>query len=359
MDTDVVIIGAGVIGLGISSEFPNEYQKFVLEKNSKYGLETSSRNSEVIHSAINYPHNSLKAKFCLEGNHLMYEACSKYNIPNKKIGKLIIAKDENELSLLEKKLIQAKNNGVENISIIDKIELQKLEPNIKADAALFSQDTGIINAHEFMDHLYRKSKENNTELAFNHEVISIEEITEGYKIVARFQDDIYDIKTRFLINAAGLNAHKISNMLGFNHEQYYFKGDYFNVHNGKNNLVSRLIYHVVKENFPGLGIHIALSLNNDMRLGPDAYPVDEIDYKINEDKKILFYENVNSFFPKLELEDLSPGISGIRPKIQKQGFGDFYIKQDLPEFINLLGIDSPGLTSSLAIAKYVNKLLFR
>ena len=166
MDVKIAVIGAGVVGLAISLELSNGSENIVvLEKNSKYGLETSSRNSEVIHSAINYPNNSLKAKFCLEGNHLMYKTCSKYNIHHRRIGKLIIAQSKDEISIVEKKLIQAKNNGVENISLIDKNEIKKLEPNIIAEAALFSQDTGIISAHEFMDYLYRKSKQNNVVLS--------------------------------------------------------------------------------------------------------------------------------------------------------------------------------------------------
>lgn len=357
MDFGITIIGAGVIGLAIASELPEKYNKIVLEKNFNYGDETSSRNSEIIHSAINYPKNSLKARLCFEGNSLIYEACYKNEIPHKKIGKLIIAQNDEEIQDLEFKLTQARENNVKNVSLISRNKLKELEPNIEARAALLSEDTGIMNAHYFMNYLFNQSKKNNSEFLFNNEVINIDKVSQGYEIELKNGEKF---TTEILINAAGLNSHKIANLLGFNYKQYYFKGDYFSVHNGKNKLVSRIIYPVSKKDSPGLGIHITLDLNGRMKLGPDAYLVEEINYNVDENKKNLFYEDVKKFFPLLELNDLEPDISGIRPKLQgiNDSFKDFYINQDLPGLINLMGIESPGLTSSLAIAKHVKKLLF-
>ena len=353
--------------MALASELFQKYNVFVLEKNSKYGRETSSRNSEVVHSAINYPSGTLRAKLCLEGNELIRRLCTENNfdIPYKQIGKLIIAQDKDGIETLEKKLIQAQENGVKNILRISESELKDKEPNIRAKEALLIQSTGIISAHSFMDYLFNKSKENGVEILPRNEVIYLEKTTEGYKVRVKSDEGDYEFTTDILINAAGLNAHKISQMLGINIKQYYCKGDYFSVGNGKNKLVSKLIYPVVKQNHPGLGTHITLGLNGEMRLGPDTTYIDEAteitenSYRVDENKTQKFYEDVHEYFPPLRLEDLIPVMSGIRPKLQGPGepWRDFYIQQDLPGFINLLGIESPGLTSSLAIARYVCELI--
>lgn len=362
MDADLTIIGAGVIGLAVASEFANDKLRlYILEKNESHGLGISSRNSEVIHAGIYYPYGSLKAALCIEGRELIYETCKKENIPHSRLGKLIIATSANEISEIEGLLRNAAGNGIKSLSILDKRQIGQIEPDIKAVSALFSPDTGIVSAHCLMDYYLRNAKKNGAEIVYATEVKGIARMQDGYKISTfNTAGEVFEFTTEKVVNAAGLQSDIVAKMTGTDYSLAYCKGDYFSISNIKPDVVKRLIYPVPEKNHVGLGVHLTLDLNGRMRLGPDAVYTDRIeDYRVDSNKRDLFYGSAVKFLPFIRKEDLVPDMSGIRPKLQKkgEGFRDFVIREDLPGFVNLVGIESPGLTAAPAIARYVKKIL--
>lgn len=365
---NITIVGAGVIGLSIAAELAKNYRDiFIIEKNSSFGQETSSRNSEVIHAGIYYPKNSLKAKTCIEGRRLLYDFCAKNNIAYKKIGKLIVAIDKNELEELEALFKRGLENDVEDLKLLSKEEIKKLEPNIEAEAAIYSPSTGILDTHRFMENLILQFKNLRGQIAYNTELTGIDKVKEGFIVnVEDKREGGFKFFTGIFINCAGLNSDKVARMIDLakeGHRLKYCKGDYFRVHNNKARFINRLVYPVPKVGRAGLGIHATLDLAGGLRLGPDDEYVDKIDYNIDTSKRKVFYESAKKFLPFIELEDLSPDTSGIRPKLQGPGedFRDFIIKEEtengFPGFINLIGIESPGFTSSLSIAKIVKEIV--
>ena len=365
---NITIIGAGVIGLAIARELSQNYEDIlVVEKNSSFGQEISSRNSEVIHAGIYYPEGSLKAETCIEGRHLLYEYCAKNNIGYKKTGKLIVAIKDDEIKSLEELLANGLGSGVEDLKLLSRNEVKSIEPNIKAKTAIYSPSTGILDSHSLMKKLAAEAKSNNGEIAYNTEVIGINKISEGYKVsVEDKSEGNFSFLSRIVINSAGLDSEKIAQMAGLKNKEYqlkYCKGDYFRVHNNKAKFISKLIYPVPTKNKVSLGIHATLDLAGELRLGPDEEYVERLNYDIDHKKQKAFYDSVAEFLPFIKPDDLSPDTSGIRPKLQGQGegFRDFIIKDEIssgfPGFINLIGIESPGLTSCLSIAKRVKTLV--
>jgi len=367
-----VIIGAGVVGLAIASELSNSRQNIlVIERHPSFGWETSSRNSEVIHSGIYYPEDSLKTQLCIEGNRLLYEWCNKFNVPHKRIGKLIVAVDSDEIEDLHNLFEQGKKNGVENLQLLTKYEVASFEPNIKAAEAIYSPNTGIIDTHNLMQSFENYAINHSVDIIYNHSVEKIEKIAEGYNLNVKSMDgDIFKISSLIVINSAGLDSDRIAQSVGIdiekNHYQlHYCRGHYFKITPSKSNFVNHLIYPAPAKNSVGLGIHITPDLAGMLKLGPDTMylPENIQEYIIPEGLKEKFYESVKRFCPSLELQDLTPDQAGIRPKLQgpNEGFRDFIIKNErglgLPNFINLIGIDSPGLTSCIAIAKYVSSII--
>jgi L-2-hydroxyglutarate oxidase LhgO len=362
MDCDVTIIGAGVIGLAIASEIANnKIDVYILEKNESHGMGISSRNSEVIHAGIYYPPDSLKAKFCVEGREILYDTCKKNNIPYKKVGKLIIATIEEEMAGIEQLRSKAIRNGVSSVSILGKKEIQNMEPNIKAMGALFSPETGIINVHSLMDYYLHKAKMKGADIAYQTKVIGIEALNAGYKIsTLNGEGEYFEFTTERVINSAGLHSDDVARMIGKDYSLHYCKGDYFSINSMKNGMVQRLIYPVPEENHVGLGVHLTLDLSGRMKLGPDAIYIDRAeDYRVDAKKRDQFYESAFKFLPFIHREDVAPEISGIRPKLQGPGesFRDFIISEDLPGLVNLVGIESPGLTAAPSIAKYVKMII--
>jgi len=364
---EITIIGAGIVGLAIASELSQEKEVVVLEKNSNYGQETSSRNSEIIHAGIYYNENSLKAKLCLEGNHLLYDLCNKNNIPHKKTGKLIVATEDSEISQLEELIKRGMNNGVNEIEIISQKEIKNLEPLISAKAALHSKSTGIINTHSLMDFFYAGAHSNNAVFAFNSPVMNIEKQKEIYEVTIKDGNDYFTFTTQIIINSTGLNSDKIAEMVGIDinkakYKLHFCKGEYFTIKN--NNIkLNHLIFPLPNKKLIGLGIHTTLDLGGSLRLGPNAFYVNEINYDVDESHKKEFFESARQYIPCLKEEDLQPGFSGIRPKLQgKNGdYRDFIISHEtengFPGLINLIGIESPGLTCAPSIAAYVKNII--
>jgi len=370
MDTGITIIGAGVVGLAIAEKLSEEYNNvFLIEKHSSFGQETSSRNSEVIHAGIYYTRNSLKAKLCVEGKQLLYEYCKKYDVPFKNCGKLIVATSVEEIEVIKGIRQTAIKNGVDDLLILGKEKIAELEPNIFALEAIFSPSTGIVDSHSLMKQYETNAVNNGCQIVYGSEVTGISKLKKGYKITLLDADKKnYSFTTNIVINSAGLTSDLVSGMVGISDEKLkilFCKGEYFRINPPKNHLISRLVYPVPHQNMEGIGIHVTIDMAGGVKLGPDVKYLESniYDYKLTASKQEAFFRSARKFLPFLEFDDISPEMAGIRPKIQKPGepLRDFYIKEEsrrgYPGFINLIGIESPGLTSSLAIAEYVNVLV--
>jgi len=353
-----------VIGLAIAAQVASRRQVYVLEKNETFGQEASSRNSEVIHAGIYYPKGSLKAKMCLEGSAMLYELCEREGIGYKRLGKVIVAANETEVDDLERLLNQGKENGAIGLKMLSRQELEELEPKVNGVAAIFSPATGIIDSHALMKYFITKAKNDGAEIAYTSKVVGIEKVADGYEVTI---EDGFSFKTSIVINCAGLNSDRIAELAGIDiveagYKLHYCKGEYFSVGHGKNKLVQRLIYPVPPKD-EDVGIHVTLDLKGGMCLGPNARFVDRIDYAVDSSQKQAFYHSAIKLLPFIEYDDLEPEMAGIRPRLQQPGedFRDFVIRHEydrgLPGFINLVGIDSPGLTASPAIAKHVGDMV--
>ena len=361
----VTVVGAGVIGLAVAAQVAGEGREvYILEKNETFGTETSSRNSETIHAGIYYPEGSLKAKMCVAGNALLYDICRRFGIAGKRTGKLIVAIRDQEVEKLEALLEQGKKNGVEDLKMISKKEMKAIEPNVKAEAAIFSPATGVIDSYGLMRYFVNRAGEKGAGIAFKSKVIGIEQLHGGYQVVVEGGSGLFSFRTDLLVNCAGLYSDRIAQLAGIDvngagYNLHYCKGEYFSVSNNKNSMVKRLIYPAPDSGTGGVGIHTVMDVEGRMRLGPNARYVDEIDYRVDSLQKEYFYSSVKRFLPFLEFDDLEPEMAGIRPKLQGpgEGFRDFIIKHEeergLPGFINLIGIESPGLTCAPAIANHV------
>ncbi len=366
---DITIIGAGVVGLAVAAQVASKDREvYVLEKNEKFGQETSSRHSGVIHSGIYYPEGSLKAKMCIAGNRILYELCKRYDIGHSRLGKLIVATSDEETGELQTLLERGQRNGAEGLRMLSRREVKELEPNIEGIAAILSPSTGIIDSHALMKYFIARAKERCTQIAYCTEAMGIEKVADGYKVTVEDSTGSFSFTTRILINCAGLYSDKVAELAGIDiagagYKLHYCKGEYFSVASDKSRLVRRLIFPVPPPEFTSLGIHVTFDLDGRMRLGPSIHYVDSIDYAVNNQHKQLFYDSVRRFLPFIEYDDLEPEMAGIRPKLQEPGgdIKDFVIRDEsdnnLPGFINLIGIESPGLTASPAIAEYVGGLV--
>jgi L-2-hydroxyglutarate oxidase LhgO len=369
MDANITIVGAGVIGLAIAEEVSANFENvFLVEKYLTFGQETSSRNSEVIHAGIYYPEGSLKARLCVEGKTLLYDYCKKYGIPFNNCGKLIVATTPEEIGIIEGIRETARKNGVDLV-LMGRKEIEIMEPEIFALKALFSPTTGIVDTHSLMKQFETNTLNNGGQVVYGSEVTGIRKIEKGYEITLFDADKrSFSFTTEYVINSAGLSSDKISDMAGIKDESlaiHFCKGEYFRITPPKNRLISRLIYPVPHHNMEGIGIHVTIDLGGGVKLGPDVTYLESnvYDYKVSPLKQEAFWRSARKFLPFLEFDDICPEMAGIRPKIQKPGepIRDFYIKEESDRgfrgFINLVGMESPGLTSSIAIAKYVRNLI--
>ncbi|NTV53568.1 MAG: NAD(P)/FAD-dependent oxidoreductase [Candidatus Firestonebacteria bacterium] len=360
---DITIIGAGVVGLAVARTLSATGRSVaVLERHSTSGQETSSRNSEVIHAGIYYPTGSLKAALCVEGAGLLYDYCRQYRIAHQALGKVIVAVDPDELAGLETLRRTGEANGVQGLKMLDQNEVRALEPQVSAVAGLFSPHTGIISAHEFMETLAAEAQANGALLTHGAEVTGVEKNGNRYRVTIRRENFTFD--TQAVVNCAGLSSDQVAAWPGLVDPAYrlhWCKGDYFRVVCPLP--VRHLVYPVVSGQAHGLGIHLTLDLAGQARFGPDVAYVDNLEYAVDAGKRDLFARAIRRYLPMLQPEDLTPDTSGIRPKLQgpQDGFRDFVIRHEIdrgfPGLINLVGIESPGLTASLAIARKVGALV--
>ena len=365
-DVDTLIIGAGVIGIAVAREISASGKSvIIIEKELTVGTGVSSRNSEVIHAGIYNPQNFLKTTLCIQGKELLYEYATSHHIPFKKCGKLIVATKETQLVKLQGIYENAHKNGVDDLVFLDNNAVKHIEPELLCHAALYSPSTGIIDSHQLMLSLLGEVEGNGGAIAYNAQFIRAIPISTGFQAtITTDSNQATTLSCRNLINCAGLSAQDVAqNVEGlmsiFIPELFLVKGNYFSL--SGNCPFKHLVYPVPEKG--GLGTHLTLDMQNQARFGPDVENIIDLDYKVDENRRNLFYENARKFFPKLKLESLQPAYSGIRPKIGRTGdtIADFVIQgpevHKINGLINLFGIESPGLTASLAIAKHVDTLI--
>ena len=361
---DITIIGAGIIGLAVSYALSSKGKSItVIEKNPSFGQEQSSRNSEVVHAGLYYPKNSLKTEMCIRGKDLLYDLCRKHDIPFKKLGKIIVASDSSDIAKIDGIFKNASECGVKNLKYLDKKDIKKLEPDVEAEKGLFSPDTGIVDSHKLMEFFLKTAKEKGVDFSFSVEVISVEKKKSFYKVIVKEPNgDTFSFESKIVINCAGLQSDKVAELVGIdpdknNYRIHYCKGEYFRIKNPKKFNITHLVYPPPHET--DLGIHLTPDLAGGLRLGPNAKYTDRISYEVDDTEKEEFFKSSSKFLPKIDINDIIPDTAGVRAKLQKkgEGFRDFVIKDEaekgFPGFINLIGIESPGLTGSIAIAEKV------
>ena len=361
--SDIVIIGAGVVGLSIARTLSKKGREvLVLEELSEFGKITSSRNSGVIHASIYYPENSLKAKMCVEGNKLLYDYCNKHSIPHKNTKKILVASSEEQIKIIDYIKEQAEKNGVQNIEKISKSKVLNLEPLIQCKEALLIPSSGIINSYSFMSSLEGQIKDAKGMISYNSKVFKINFDGKIFNLQIKDQEgNLTSIGCNFLINSAGLYASKVAQSIEeldkkFIPKTYFAKGNYFSL--SRDLGIKHLIYPI-PEGF-GLGIHLTLEMDNTVKFGPDVEWVENIDdYEVNKNRKKEFIKEILKYLPTLDANLLTADYSGIRPIMNKKdkSMRDFIINSEKDHnilgLINLYGIESPGLTSSLSLAKYI------
>jgi L-2-hydroxyglutarate oxidase LhgO len=359
---EVVVVGAGVIGLAIARALALRGRQVVLlEKEGSIGTGTSSRNSEVIHSGIYYEPESLKARLCVHGRRLLYSYCADRGIPHRQCGKLIVATEPGEDEYLVRLLQRAESNGVEDIALIGDRELKSLEPQIRGSCALLSPCTGIVDSHALMLSYQADIESAGGMIAFRTPVMASR--TEDGRIVLETGGrEAAELEADLVVNAAGLEAWSFSeNLQGLDRTtippKCLAKGNYFTL-SGAKSPFQHLVYPVPEPG--GLGIHLTLDLAGQARFGPDVEWVHNVDYAVDASRSERFYAAIRRYWPALPDGALASAYSGIRPKTAATGPCDFVIQGPVqtghPGYISLYGIESPGLTASLAIGEHVAEL---
>jgi L-2-hydroxyglutarate oxidase LhgO len=363
-EIEAVVIGAGVIGLAVARALALAgHEVVVLERAYTIGFETSSRNSEVIHGGLYYPKGSLKATSCVAGRERLYPYCRDHGVPHAQLGKLIVATSEDELPGVQKIEAAALANGVDNLEWLTASEAQRLEPALNCIAALLSPSTGIIDSHALMLAYQGEAEDAGAFVAFRSPVLGGRVLNDGFRLEVG-GDEPTTIRCRILVNAAGLYAPTLARAIeGVPAESiprdYFCRGVYFTL-SGKTPF-RRLIYPVPVPG--GLGVHITLDLAGQARFGPDVEWIPDVDYAVNPRRGDAFYAAVRRYWPGLRDGALQPGYAGIRPKISgpTEAAADFVVQgseeHGIPGLVNLYGIESPGLTSSLPLADEVLRKL--
>lgn len=359
---DCVVVGGGIIGLAIGAQLSKTMSVVLIDKEEYFLSSTSSRNSEVIHAGIYYDRNSLKRRLCIDGKVKLYQYCKKKGVPYKKIGKLIIS-NSNEQKQINELYQKGIKNGLDDLILLNESEIKNYEPDIKAKYAILSPSSGIIDTHSYGESLANDIELNDGLLLKKTELISAEIYNNKIKLNILNPDNTkYSFTTNYFINSAGHDAVSIEKKLPFgietsNIESFLVKGNYFS-YSGKNPF-NHLIYPMPDD--LGLGIHSTSNIANELKFGPDV-DLSSRDYTVNENKKELFYNLIKSWWPDINWNKLNPSYVGLRPKIKinSEVYKDFFINKTevgISQYISLLGMESPGITASLGIAKYCEELL--
>ena len=361
---DCAVIGAGVVGLAIARELALAGREvIILEAEDAIGTHTSSRNSEVIHAGIYYPKGSLKARFCVEGKHLLYDYCRERGVSHAQVGKVVVACDDSERDAVGSYIDKARANGVDDLRWLSRQELSEMEPALRCVAGIFSPSTGIIDSHGLMLSLQGDAENAGALIVFKSPLKSGQVTSEGINLEIGGAEPM-SINCNSVVNCAGLRAPDVAHSIEGIPQQaiptaYYAKAHYYTL-TGKSPF-HHLVYPVAHTAF--LGVHVTLDLGGQARFGPDLDWVDGVDYTFDDAREPLFYQAIRRYWPDLEDGQLQPGYTGIRPKISgpTEAAADFRIDgpadHGVPGLVNLFGIESPGLTSCLAIARHVGRLL--
>ena len=359
--TDCVVVGAGAVGLAVARSIALAGNDVVLaEAADTIGTGSSSRNSEVIHAGIYYPTGSLKAQLCVAGKHALYEYCERRNLPHRRIGKLIVAVSDDEVGALEAYREQAAANGVVDLRWVEQDELADIEPQVRAVRGLLSPSTGILDSHAYMLALQGDLEDAGGMIAFGSRVERARSLPGGFEVVA----GAARVYSRVLINAAGIDAPNLArNIDGLDESLvprgWLAKGHYYRLA-GKSPF-THLVYP--RAGSDGLGVHVTLDMAGGVRFGPDVRWIDEPDYEFDDSRRAEFVAAIRRYYPGLNAASLQPAYTGIRPKIVGPGesAADFLIQgpeeHGLSGLVNLFGIESPGLTASLAIGEAVRERL--
>jgi len=357
---DCVVIGAGVVGLAVARVLAQAGREvIVLEAADTIGTETSSRNSEVIHAGIYYPPGSLKARLCVAGKQALYAYCAEHGVPHRNCGKLIVATASDQIAGLEKLRAQASTNGVDDLRALTADDAHAMEPELRCVAALLSPSTGIIDSHAYMLALRADAESNGAVIVFRSPVTGGAVRNGGIELQVGGAEPIR-ILARTVVNSGGIHAPRVAaSIAGYPAAHVppcrYAKGNYYSL-SGRAPF-SRLVYPM--PNQAGLGVHITIDLAGQARFGPDVEWIDRIDYSVDPRRADGFYAAIREYWPGLADGRLEPGYAGIRPKIVGPGepAADFVIagpgEHGVAGLVNLFGIESPGLTASLAIAEQV------
>jgi L-2-hydroxyglutarate oxidase LhgO len=368
---DVVVVGAGVIGLSVAAKCASlGLRVLVLERESKIGQGISARGSNVVHSGIYYPEDSLKKYFCIRGQKLLYEYCQRRQIHHRACGKLVVAAAVEEIGKLRAVASQAERNGVDSVKWMDGSDVRRLEPALDVAAALFVPETGIIDGAQYLASLRDEIEENGGVVLSNHKVLKVTHDAQNFVVEAQAQGGTTSIGAAKLVLAGGLGAHALARCVeGYNlsgiPSPIFVKGSYFR-YSGSDRPFEHLIYPVPVKG--GLGVHLTMDLSGEIRFGPDVEWLDisdesGIDFSVDPSRAEHFYSSIQRYWPQLASGSLVPDHTGVRPALlgATNGFADFLIQTStdhgLKGLVSLFGIESPGLTSSLAIADYVSEAL--
>ncbi len=383
-DFNVTIVGGGIVGCAIAAVCARLGLSAVLiEKEAGLGRGITSRNSEVSHGGMYYPTGSLKARFCVPGRRLLKEFCTSSGVGYQECGKLIVAVQHDEISQLESLFVLGQANAVEDLEIIDAAQVTKMEPGVQAMAALWSPRTGIVDAEGATKALAQSAAEAGVQVMTSSVVDSLERRKGAWQVGVipdgQGRREGWTHASDFVVNAAGLTADDVAAMAGVDVKargwrQVWVKGNYFRINPEHSGRINSLIYPVPPQDHSSLGVHLCLDLAGQLRLGPDVeYPEQDngfsdkgleperqLAYHVDPNLAGSFFQSAQQYLPWLKADDLSPDMSGYRPKLAVRGFRDFEVVREnssLEGLVNLIGIDSPGLTSAMALAEHVGKML--
>jgi L-2-hydroxyglutarate oxidase LhgO len=359
-DLDCIVIGAGVIGLAVARALARDGRSVaILETERQFGMHTSSRNSEVIHAGIHYPPGSLKASLCVTGRDLLYRYCSRRGIEHRRCGKFTVATNTAQIDALQTIAATARANGVMDLELIDADYARRMEPALQCLAALSSPSTGIIDSHAYLQSLLADAEGCGADISYGTKVTALRPGTSGTAVFIDAEPEPA-ATARWVFNAAGLGAHRVAATIeGFPAQHipqiHYAKGNYFTL-TGRAPF-RRLIYPVGEHGW--LGIHMTIDLAGAARFGPDLEWIPEVDYTVNPKRADEFYASIRRYWPQIQPGQLQPAYAGVRPKLNGPGEAarDFLIsgpeQHGVAGIVNLFGMESPGLTASLAIGDVV------